>query len=82
MPWRPCLNPPASSYEVNIPAGMADFTPWARIPSTAICVGEVGGVEGEGGNAFFPFSLHEEDMPPKMEYTWLGPQLARFLRLR
>jgi hypothetical protein len=29
----------------------------------------VGGVEGEGGNAFSPFSLHKEDMSPKMQYT-------------
>jgi hypothetical protein len=69
VPKRLCLNRPAPTNEVNIQSGMAGFTLSERTLSTAICVGVVGGVEGEGGNAFSPFSLHEENMPPKLDYA-------------
>ena len=65
-PKRLCVTLPAPTDEVNIQSGMAGFTLSDRTPPTAICVGEVGGVEGEGGDAFSPFSLHGQNMPPKL----------------
>ena len=69
-PWRPCLSPPASLYEVSFQVEMAEFTPSLRTPSTAICVGGSGRRGGRRGETHFPPSPSTKRIcPPR----WNAP---------
>ena len=68
-PWRSCLNPSCLMVRSQHSSKDGRFHAVAEDAINGHLREGSGRCGGRRGKHIFPFSLHEEDMPPKMEYT-------------